>query len=221
MPIDVPPGRPEGGLDPTNRIKVTGAGPLVVLGLIGLAVGWGARWEAIQVGSPAPSVGWLITAVTWFIVAVTTMIAYLTRRTVAIAPASLTPQQGLFRLVLGKTIARLGAFGLGGFGGIVISRLGVSGEHVGEVITWSPRSARPPGSPRGYSWSTRVACLRAGTPTYPEAWLVLVHRTRSCLVGVASAVSASRSRSRCSVSRLLPSSARCRLSQQLCSVPAR
>jgi hypothetical protein len=135
MPIDVPPGRPEGGLDPTNRIKVTGAGPLVVLGLIGLAVGWGARWEAIQVGSPAPSVGWLITAVTWFIVAVTTMIAYLTRRTVAIAPASLTPQQGLFRLVLGKTIARLGAFGLGGFGGIVISRLGVSGEHVGEVIT--------------------------------------------------------------------------------------
>ena len=119
---------------PAGHVQVTGPGPLVVLGLIGLVIGWGARWQAINSGSPSPRVGWLVVGVAWFIAAITFGIAYLTRRAVAAGPPGLTPQQGLSRLVLGKSVARLAAFGLGVFVGIAISRLGVASESAAEVI---------------------------------------------------------------------------------------
>ncbi|RZI88606.1 MAG: DUF3180 family protein, partial [Microbacterium sp.] len=80
---------------PSGHVQVTGPGPLVVLGLIGLVIGWGSRWYAIQNGSPSPRVGWLVVGVAWFIAAITLGIAYLTRRVVAERPGALTAQQGL------------------------------------------------------------------------------------------------------------------------------
>ncbi|MCX6394860.1 MAG: DUF3180 family protein [Propionibacteriales bacterium] len=120
--------------EPRGHVQVTGPGPLVVLGLVGLVLGWGSRWYAVNNGSPSPQVGWLVVGVAWFIAAVTLGIAYLTRQVVASRPGALTPHQGLSRLVLGKSVARLAAFGLGVFGGVAISRLGVASESAADVI---------------------------------------------------------------------------------------
>ena len=71
---------------------------------------------------------------TWFLVAVTAGTAYLTWRTVQRDRGRLSPQQGLARLVLGKTMARLAALGLGGFLGAAISVLGVDGESADRLL---------------------------------------------------------------------------------------
>jgi hypothetical protein len=61
-------------------------------------------------------------------------VAYLTWRTVQREHRSLSAQQGVARLVLGKAIARLGAFGLGAYLGVAISNLGVGSEHATATI---------------------------------------------------------------------------------------
>src|SRR4051794_34840177 len=111
MTRDVPPPvePPEQEPEPAGRVEPTGPGPLVVLGLAGLFVGWAVRGAAIRHGSPTPVISWLAVGVTWFLVAVTAGTAYLTWRTVQRERALLTPQQGLTRLVLGKTMDRLAA----------------------------------------------------------------------------------------------------------------
>lgn len=121
--------------EPSGHVQITGPGPLVVLGLVGLVIGWGSRWVAINSGSPSPRVGWLVVGVVWFIAAVTFGIAHLTRRAVRSGRPGLTAQQGLSRLVLGKSVARLAALGFGIFLGIAISRLGVASDSAAEVIT--------------------------------------------------------------------------------------
>lgn len=120
--------------EPEGTVRVTGPGPLVVLGLIGLTLGWAARGQAIRSDLATPSISWLAIGVTWFLVAVTAGIAYLTWRTVQREPAALTPQQGLARLVLGKTLARLAAFAFGGYLGVAISNLGITGEKAEQVL---------------------------------------------------------------------------------------
>jgi hypothetical protein len=47
---------------------------------------------------------------------------------------TLSAQQGVARLVLGKAIARLGAFGVGAYVGIAISNVGVSSEHASATL---------------------------------------------------------------------------------------
>jgi len=131
---DVPGVRDEREPEPEGRIRPTGPGPLVVLGLIGLVVGWAARGQAIRSDLATPSVSWLAVGVTWFVVAVTAGTAYLTWRTVHRERRLLTAQQGLARLVLGKTIDRLSAVALGGFLGIAISNLGLSSDHAERVL---------------------------------------------------------------------------------------
>lgn len=130
MTRDLPPERQEEEQppEPSGTVRVTGPGPLVVIGIAGMFLGWSWRGQAIRSGEAAPTVSWLIVGVTWFVAAVIAGTAYLTWRTVRRDPRLLTPQQGLSRLVLGKTIARLGAFAFGGFLGTTISNLGVSGE---------------------------------------------------------------------------------------------
>lgn len=120
--------------EPGGRIEPTGPGPLVVLGLLGLFVGWAVRGQAIRSGAPTPTVSWLAIGVTWFVVAFTAGTAYLTWRAVQREHVLLGPQQGLARLVLGKTIARLGAFALGGYLGAVVSVLGVDGENADRLV---------------------------------------------------------------------------------------
>ncbi len=126
-PEDSPP-------EPAGRVQPTGPGPLVVLGLLGLVVGWAARGLALRTDAATPSVSWLAIAVTWFVVAITAGTAYLTWRAVQRDRRTLTAQQGLARLVLGKTIDRLAALALGGFSGIAISYLGVGGENADRVL---------------------------------------------------------------------------------------
>lgn len=120
--------------EPAGRIRQTGPGPLVVLGLVGLVIGWAARGQAIRSDAPTPSISWLAVGVTWFVVAITAGTAYLTWRTVQRERHALSAQQGLARLVLGKTIARLSALVFGGFLGVAVSNLGVGGENADRVL---------------------------------------------------------------------------------------
>ncbi|HEX4189393.1 MAG TPA: DUF3180 domain-containing protein [Marmoricola sp.] len=118
----------------SGRITPTGPGPLVVLGVIGLFIGWGARDLAIHSGWFTPSVSWLAVLATWFVAAATAGTAYLTWRTVRDERHRLTAQQGLSRLVLGKTMARMGALVLGGCLGSAISNLGVGAANSDRLI---------------------------------------------------------------------------------------
>lgn len=135
MTRDVGPERDDPGPEPSGTVQPTGPGPLVLLGLLGLVVGWGSRAYAIRTDAPTPSISWLAVGVTWFLVALTAGTAYLTWRTVRRERHVLTAQQGLARLVLGKTMARLAALALGGFVGVAISNLGISGDKAGQVLT--------------------------------------------------------------------------------------
>jgi hypothetical protein len=127
----VPPAGDEPPLPPpsTGRIRPTGPGPLVVIGLVGLAVGWSLRGQAIRRDAPAPGVSWLAVGTAFFVAAVVAGVALLTWRTVQREHRRLSAQQGVARLVLGKAIARLGALGVGAYVGIAISNSGVGGEQ--------------------------------------------------------------------------------------------
>ena len=136
MSRDLPPvGDDQAPPPPTEgRIRPTGPGPLVVVGLVGLVIGWAIRGQAIRAGAPAPGVSWLAVGTAYFVAAVVAGVAYLTWRTVQREHLHLTAQQGVARLVLGKAVARLGAFGLGAYVGIAVSHLGVDGEHTTTTI---------------------------------------------------------------------------------------
>jgi hypothetical protein len=128
LPEEVPEPEPNGHVEPT------GPGPLVVLGLLGLAIGWAVRGQAIRSDVPTPMISWLAVGVTWFLAAVTAGTAYLTWREVQRDRVLLRPYQGLTRLVLGKTMCRLAALALGGYLGAAISVLGVSGEFADRML---------------------------------------------------------------------------------------
>jgi hypothetical protein len=106
----------------------------VIIWLVGLVVGWSLRGQAIRRDAAAPGVSWLSVGTAFFVAAVVAGVAYLTWRTVQREHLRLSPQQGVARLVLGKAIARLGAFGVGAYLGIAISNLGVSGEQASDTI---------------------------------------------------------------------------------------
>jgi hypothetical protein len=130
-PVDDEPAPPP----PTEgRIRPTGPGPLVVVGLVGLVIGWAIRGQAIRSGDAVPGVSWLAVGTAYFVAAVVGGIAYLTWRTVHRDHLTLSAQQGVARLVLGKAVARLGALGVGAYLGVAISNLGVSGEQASTTI---------------------------------------------------------------------------------------
>ena len=134
MSRNVPPVEDPSPPPTEGRIRPTGPGPLVVVWLVGLVVGWSLRSLAIRRGAPAPGVSWLSVGTALFVAAVVAGVAYLTWRTVQREHRTLTAQQGVARLVLGKAIARLGAFGLGAYLGVAISHFGVGGEDTGGII---------------------------------------------------------------------------------------
>ena len=131
---------PPAGDDPAppppteGRIRITGPGPLVVVGLVGLVIGWSIRGQAIRSNNPAPGVSWLAVGTAFFVAAVIGGVAYLTWRTVHRDHHRLSAQQGVARLVLGKAIAPLGAFGVGAYVGVAVSNINVEGEHATTTI---------------------------------------------------------------------------------------
>jgi hypothetical protein len=133
---DLPPpvGDPAPPPPSAGRVRPTGPGPLVIIWLVGLVIGWSIRGQAIRNDDPAPGVSWLAVGTAFFVAAVIGGVAYLTWRTVQREHRSLSAQQGVARLVLGKAIARLGAFGLGAYLGVAISNLGVGSEHATATI---------------------------------------------------------------------------------------
>jgi Protein of unknown function (DUF3180) len=136
LPPQVDPDDPGSGTG--GQLSPTGPGPLVVIGSIGMVLGWAVRGIAIRAGSPTPTLSWTAVGAVWFVAAVTAGIAYLTWRTVhrqpGQLPSGLTAQQGLTRLALGKTIDRLGAFAAGACGGVLISTIGVTGEGADRLV---------------------------------------------------------------------------------------
>ena len=132
MSRDVPPvGQEPTPASPEGHIRPTGPGPLVVIGLM---FGWMIRGQAIRADRAVPGVSWLAVGTAFFVAAVVGGVAYLTWRTVQREHLRLSAQQGVARLVLGKAIARLGAFGTGAYLGVAISHLGVEGEHTTATI---------------------------------------------------------------------------------------
>ena len=110
---------------PSGTIRPTGPGPLVVLGVVGLVLGWGVRPLALRLGYAEPDVTWAPITLLAFVAAIIGGSAYLTRRVVRRDRFSLAPHQAVNRLVLGKACALVGALLTGGFLGYALAQLGV------------------------------------------------------------------------------------------------
>lgn len=132
MSRELPPPRQddEDESEVQGHLRPTGPGPLVLLGVAGLFLGWGVRNLSLEFREtePVPTVSWLAVGLTWFVAAGIGGIAFLTWRAVQRERTVLESHQAVGRLVLGRTISRIGAFACGGFLGAAISQLGVSGE---------------------------------------------------------------------------------------------
>jgi hypothetical protein len=116
----------QGPEEPQGRIRVTGPGPLVVAGVLGLVLGWAIRPISLRLDQPEPNVSLTSIAALVFVAATIGATAYLTRRTVRRNRADLAHHAAVNRLVLGKACALVGALALGGYVGYAVAQLGVS-----------------------------------------------------------------------------------------------
>ena len=112
--------------EPQGRIRVTGPGPLVVSGVIGLVLGWAVRPLSLWLDYPEPNVSLTSIGALVFVAATVGATAYVTRRTVRRNRHDLAHHAAVNRLVLGKACALVGALALGGYVGYAVAQLGVS-----------------------------------------------------------------------------------------------
>ncbi len=131
-----------------GRIRVTGPGPLVMAGVLGLVLGWAVRPLWLQFGYAEPDISLLSISVLFFAAAIIGGSAYLTRRTVLRDRFALAHHQAVNRLVLGKACALAGALLVGGYVGYALSQLGVGDPAASTRL-----------------WRSCVAALAAGTVT--------------------------------------------------------
>jgi hypothetical protein len=143
---------------PAGHVQPTGPGPIVVLGLLGLFLGWAWRGIRIRSGDPAPDVTWLAVGVAFFVAAIVGATAWATWRTVRRDRRLLTAQQGVARLVLGKTMCRIGAFGAGAYLGIAISYVGVAGDAADTALLRALAAAIGAGLTTGAGLLLEHAC---------------------------------------------------------------
>jgi hypothetical protein len=121
------PDDPRGPEEPDGSVRVTGPGPLVGFGVVGLIGGWAVRPLCIRFGYVEPSVPIAAIGALFFVAALVGGSAYLTRRVVRGDRSSLEHHQAVNRLVLGKACALAGALVAGGYLGYALAQLGVEG----------------------------------------------------------------------------------------------
>ncbi len=112
---------------PPGRIRTTGPQPLVIVGVLGLVLGWALRPFCLRMGFAEPDVSLLSVGLLFFGAAIIACSAYLTRRTVQRDRFALAPHQAVNRLVLAKACALVGALLTGCYLGYAVAQLGVSG----------------------------------------------------------------------------------------------
>lgn len=138
MSRDAPPTPPEDEQEPpepAGRVGLTGPGPLVCCGLVGLAAGWSVRPVCLRAGWVVPDVSWVAIAAVYFVAAVVAGAAYLTWRTLHRDRGRLPVHQAVNRLVLGKASAMVGAAVAGGYLGYAIAHVGIDSPSAsGQVI---------------------------------------------------------------------------------------
>ncbi len=143
---------------PQGRIRITGPGPLVVAGVVGLVLGWAVRPLWLQLGYAEPDISLLSISVLFFAAAIIGGSAYLTRRTVLRDRFALAHHQAVNRLVLGKACALAGALLLGGYLGYALAQLGV-GDPASTARLWrSCVAALAAGAVTGAALLLEAAC---------------------------------------------------------------
>ena len=121
-PDDQPDREPE---RPLGRVQPTGPGPLVIVGVLGLVLGWAIRAVALWTGLSEPNISLVSVGLLYFAFAIIGGSAYLTRRTVRRDRFALAHHQAVNRLVLGKACALVGALLTGCYLGYAVAQLGV------------------------------------------------------------------------------------------------
>ena len=124
-----------GQKDPDGSVRVTGPGPLVGFGVVGLVGGWAVRPLSLHFGYLEPSVPIAAIGALFFVAALVGGSAYLTRRVVRRDRSSLAHHAAVNRLVLGKACALVGALVAGGYLGYALAQLGVD-EPAADARMW-------------------------------------------------------------------------------------
>jgi hypothetical protein len=117
------------------RLQPTAPGPLVVMALVGLVVGWSVRPLTVWLDRPAPQVGWMPPLALLLVAALIGYTAWTTyrsfhrrhpRRDAGLAP--IAPHQAVNRLALAKACALIGSLVAGGYLGFCLSWVGLPPE---------------------------------------------------------------------------------------------
>jgi hypothetical protein len=111
---------------PAGHVQVTGPGPLVVWGLLGLVLGWLLRPVSIAVAGSAPTVPWLPILALLLVAVIVGSVAWSTFRTVHRRAQRIAPHMAVNRLVLAKSCALVGALAAGGYFGYALSWWGIA-----------------------------------------------------------------------------------------------
>jgi hypothetical protein len=113
---------------------MTGPGPLTVLALLGLVLGWLVRPVSIWLDRTPPRIGWPPVLALLLAALIVAAVAWSTYRSVHRRHEVLPPHQAVNRLVLAKACALAGAFVAGGYLGYALAWVGVRAELGGERI---------------------------------------------------------------------------------------
>ena len=123
---------------PEGRIRTTGPGVLLALGLVGLVLGWALRPVSIDVRGAAPTVGWLPVLALFLVAVILGAAAWSTYRSLHVHGVRLPAHQAVNRLVLAKSCALAGALLAGGYFGYALSWVGLTeGELAGQRLVRS------------------------------------------------------------------------------------
>lgn len=109
-----------------GRIRATGPGLLLGLGLAGLVLGWALRPVSLDLRGAAPTVGWLPVLALFLVAVIVGTTAWATHRVMHTHQLRLPAHQAVNRLVLAKACALVGAVVAGGYLGYALSWVGIT-----------------------------------------------------------------------------------------------